>query len=271
MKKITLFVFLLACFFSYSQTSIYSEDFSSGDISSWTFYDVNNVAGDDWFLTDETNWTAPFGYYTDNFLASFSWNDVDFTPDNIAVSPLISIPTGATDASLDFLSGSGSDPAFFSEHYAVYVTTTNDQASILASTPVFEETLGMVGTSVKTVNLSAYAGMDVYISFRHFNTTGHWLLAIDEIDLTSLLLSVDEFDQPNYYQISCNDKLVTISNIQGAANYKVISLTGQTVLESSTRLETQTINLNSIASGIYIVEVSNAENSKVKRKKIVLQ
>lgn len=270
MRKITLFIFLLAFFFSYSQTSIYSEDFSSNDVSSWTFYDVNNVAADDWFITDESNWTSPFGYYTDNFLASFSWNNVNFTPNNIAVSPLISIPTAAIDASLSFLSGSGTDADFFSEHYAVYVTTTNDQASILASTPVFEETLGMVGASVKTVSLSAYAGMDVYISFRHFDTNGQWLLVIDEIDLSSLLLSVDQFNQPDYYHVSCNDKWVTISNIQGEANYRIVSLTGQTVINGNTRLEKQTINATDLASGIYIVEVSNAENSKVERKKIII-
>lgn len=84
-------------------------------------------------------------------------------------------------------------------------------------------------------------------------------------------LSVSEFDAPTAYHISCNDKWVTISNIQGEANYKVISLSGQTVLTSSTRLETQAIDLNGLATGIYIVEVSNTEKSRVKRKKIVIQ
>lgn len=84
-------------------------------------------------------------------------------------------------------------------------------------------------------------------------------------------LSVSELKIPKAYYINCVDRFVTISNIQGAANYKVISLSGQTVLTSSTRLENQTVDLNGLASGIYIVEVSNEESSKVNRKKIVLK
>jgi hypothetical protein len=268
MKKITLLFILLLAFATNAQTSIYSEDFSAGDISSWIFYDVNAVAEDDWFLTDESNWTEPFGYYTDNFLASFSWNGNDFTPDNIAVSPLISIPTAATDAILEFISGSGNDGDFFSEHYAVYVTTTSDQASILASTPVFEETLGMVGASVKTVDLSSFAGMDVYISFRHFNTTGEWVLVIDEIDVSSVSLSIEEFTEPHVYKIGCVNHYISIYNINSVVNYKVISLTGQTILEGKTALDTHTIDATSLASGVYIIEITNPLTNAVFRKKV---
>ncbi len=257
MKKITLLLFFIGIATKGFSQEIYSEDFSSGDISAWTLYDVNQVADDDWFLTDESNWAQPFGYYTDNFLASFSWNGQDYSPDNIAVSPLISIPAVATDTELSFLVGSGNDTTYYAEHYAVYVTTSNAQAAILAATPVLEETLPSAGYNTKTVDLSAFAGMDVYISFRHFNTTGQWVLVVDEVEVTSQILNVEEFSSnsiSHFYNATTNE-LVLKSSAKAFTSVAIYSILGQQVVRKNLSQNTETINVSHLSKGIYIAKV----------------
>ncbi len=168
-------------------TSIFGDDFSDGDASGWTAFDNDGEPLDDWFLAQESNWDPPFGIYTDYFLASYSWNGVDYTPDNFLTSPLISIPTGATSINLRYFSGSGADPNFFSENYEVYVSeTAASVANILAGTRLVDTVLPFVGGQYYDVDISAFAGQNVYISFRHHDTVGQWLLGIDEVSVSSI-------------------------------------------------------------------------------------
>ncbi|SFN54933.1 Por secretion system C-terminal sorting domain-containing protein [Bizionia echini] len=83
-------------------------------------------------------------------------------------------------------------------------------------------------------------------------------------------LSTDEFAL-NSVHIACKDKIVTISNIQGETNYRVLNLTGQEVLNGNTRLESQNIDGSNLASGVYIVEVTDAVSNAQNRKKIIIE
>lgn len=82
-------------------------------------------------------------------------------------------------------------------------------------------------------------------------------------------LGVDDF-QNRFANITCVDRIVTISQLQGDANYRIFSITGQVVQEGSTRLETQDVSVETLSSGIYIVEVSDADSNAVTRKKIAI-
>lgn len=84
-------------------------------------------------------------------------------------------------------------------------------------------------------------------------------------------LSTNEFALANSVYVTCKDKIVTISNLQGDASYNIYSLDGKSVLNGTTRLESQEINANNLASGIYIVEVIDASKNATARKKIVIE
>ncbi len=171
--------------------TLFSDDFSDGDSSDWTGIDNNSEPADDWFLAQESNWTTPFGIYTDYFLVSYSWNNVDYSPDNFITSPAIGIPAGASGINLRFFAGSGSDPNFFSENYEVYIsTTTGSVANILAGTRLVDTVVPAVGAAYYDVAIPAAfenqaTAQDVYISFRHHDTTGQWLLGIDDVSVTA--------------------------------------------------------------------------------------
>lgn len=119
------------------------------------------------------------------------------TPNNYFISP--AIPLGTTNLQLQF-DVKGELSNFSQEHYAVYVTTANDTATINATTPVFEETLpAQMNTYVtRTVDLSAYSGQTIYVTFRHFNITNMYSLLLDNVFVGKATdLALENIDMPS--------------------------------------------------------------------------
>ena len=167
--------------------TLFSDNFSDGDASDWSIVDANGNPDDDWNLVQESNWTAPFGIYSDYFMASYSWNGVDYSPNNFLSTPQISIPTGSTNINLSYFAGSGSDPNYFSENYEVWISTAiGSQANITAGTRLVDTVIPAMGGATYNVTIpNSFAGQNVYISFRHHDTTGEWLLGVDNVVVTA--------------------------------------------------------------------------------------
>ena len=169
-----------------STVTIFSDDFSDGDASDWTIFDNDGEPLDDWSVVQESNWDPAFGIYTDYFMASYSWNGDPYTPDNFLVSPMIAIPAGATSINLRYFAGSGADPDFYSENYEVYISNTAATvANVLAGTRLVDTVIPFVGGQYYDVDISAFAGQNVYISFRHHDTVDEWLLGIDDVSVST--------------------------------------------------------------------------------------
>lgn len=117
---------------------------------------------------------------TNASLTSFSYiNDYGgLTPDNYAFMPLVKI---LPNASMTFWAA-GFDPSYPSEHFGVAVAsadglTINTIAEWNATHPFAKY----------SVDLSAYAGQEVYLGFRHFTTVSNYALCIDAITVTNAL------------------------------------------------------------------------------------
>lgn len=167
--------------------TLFNDDFSDGNASDWSIVDANGEPEDDWSLVQESNWADPFEIYTDYFMASYSWNGVDYSPNNFLSSPLISIPAGYSNINLSYFAGSASDPAFFSENYEVWISTARgSQANITAGTRLVDTVIPAMGGATYNVTIpNSFAGQNVYISFRHHDTSGQWLLGIDNVVVTA--------------------------------------------------------------------------------------
>ena len=167
--------------------TLFSDNFSDGDASNWSIVDANGNPDDDWNLVQESNWTTPFGIYSDYFMASYSWNGVDYSPNNFLSTPQISIPAGYNNINLSYFAGSASDAAFFSENYEVWISTaTGSQANITAGTRLVDAVIPARGGATYNVAIpNTFAGQNVYISFRHHDTTGQWLLGVDNVVVTA--------------------------------------------------------------------------------------
>lgn len=141
-----------------------------------------------WLLKDEDgdsfNWVsyslAGVAYEGTKCAASASWNsvaEVPLTPDNWLITPKVSI---AADYKLIY-QVAAQDPLWTQEVYSIMISTTDtDPASF---TEVFNETLSSALWEERTINLSAYAGQDIYIAFRHFDATDIFMMKIDKVQV----------------------------------------------------------------------------------------
>ncbi|MGY0393407.1 choice-of-anchor J domain-containing protein [Bizionia sp. KMM 8389] len=273
MKKITfLFAFCLTLTFS-AQAQLFSDDFEDQDISDWTIIDqdgdgFNFMAYDPSIAQDGLN----------NYMSSESWNSGvgPLTPNNYAISPAIDV-TNNEDLVLTYVVG-GQDALYSEEVYTVYVSTGNTIADFSnpAITVSFNEDLGddinAAGNLVeRSLNASALNGATtVYIAFRHHDVTDQFMINFDDVSLSGTLLSTDEFAL-NAIQIFAANDVVTLSNIKSEANYRISTISGQAVLNGNTRLATEKINVSNLASGIYIIEVTDVNTNAQKREKIIIE
>jgi len=112
-------------------------------------------------------------------LVSYSYDNGSaspLTPDNFLVSPRVTIPEFG--GRMEFYA-CPMDGAYPAENFAVAISTTvNDDPS--AFTTLQEWTMVYSGWGKFMVNLSAYAGQEVYLAIRHYNCTDQFALCIDD-------------------------------------------------------------------------------------------
>ncbi|MCQ2086220.1 MAG: choice-of-anchor J domain-containing protein [archaeon] len=183
----------------------FSEGFESGMPSGWTILDAND---DSWTWTLTSDIPSTWTYYAttlldwyrtgSNAICSGSYiNGVgSLTPNEYLITPLASIKN----SSIFSFWAAACDTEYPEDHFGVAISTTTPTAS--AFTMLQEWTLtakdggygGMAsrnGNGAKTgtwyqysVNLSAYAGQNVYIAIRHFNCNDQYIMCVDDVQLS---------------------------------------------------------------------------------------
>ena len=152
-------------------------DFADSTMSDLTLIDANH---------DGLNFVVyPFGGYGSGYcLKSASWQGSALNPDNFLVLPRVEATDNTVfsfmlrDADMP---GIAPDP----EHFGVAVSTSgNTNPSDFTMVQEWNST----GTYTEySVNLSAYAGQQVYVALRHFNTTGEtYYIYVDDIRITGV-------------------------------------------------------------------------------------
>lgn len=117
------------------------------------------------------------------------------TPDNYLVAPTaISAQDGAA---IEFYA-CAQDASYAAEHFGVAVSTTTASAGAFTTIQEWTLTAKSMGTVdmrsdvrgtrqgtwyMYTVDLSAYAGQDIWVAIRHFNCTDQFILNVDDITL----------------------------------------------------------------------------------------
>lgn len=269
------FLLLLASAFAQAQGIIFQEDFESyantySIPSTWTEID-NDGDGTDWYNLPNTYFSPVMSHLHGRFAASFSWANQPMDPDDILTTPLISIPENAGDATLTFYVGTGYDAARFQEHFAVYVTSKNDKETIINATPLLEETLPHSGNTQRTIALEQFKGQDIYISFRHFNSSNQWILAIDDIMVSSQTLSIEANTLPkiSHFYNAANKTLKLQSNTVPFSSISVYNLLGKSVLQQNSHNTEEILNLSQLTPSIYLVKLYVGDDSSKTIKLLV--
>lgn len=178
-------------------------DFADSTLMDLTLIDANND-GQNFRVYPWSGFGGGIG------LRSFSWmsGPGPLNPDNYIVTPRL---TATADARISFMAcdadmpGIAPDP----EHFGVAVSTSGNTNP--ADFTMVQE-WNSTGTYTEySVDLSAYAGQQIYIAIRHFNTTGEtYFLCVDNIKVTGVEAEVT---RPAIGAlVYANDELIALLN-----------------------------------------------------------
>lgn len=163
------------------------ESDENNQLECWTFID-NDGDGYGWTLQ-----SIPYNGNNSIGSASYINNVGALTPDNWMITPQLQF-TADNSYQLSWFTGIV-DVNYYQEHYGVYVSTTG--TSVSDFTLIQQYTINDTNWSYHTLDLSAYAGQNVYIAFRHYGCTDIYWMLIDDIAVT------EQHGTPvNNYQVS---------------------------------------------------------------------
>jgi len=262
-KRILFISVLSAGIFSQAQTTVFKEDFEDDtSVSQWTVYDLDGDTQTWEILNAELNELPNF---SGNLAVSFSWYLEAFTPDNLLISPPVTLPD-SNQLNLSFKAAAG-DEDLFEEHYAVYVIPASSTFEE-SMTPVFEETFDQGYTEVpKTINvdISSFAGQDVKLVFRHYDCEDIFYMGIDDIEIIdNSNLAVSESAALSL-KVSPNpaSDFIQISGIKQLDHVRIFDMSGKIVKEA----KSSEINIQNLSSGQYIINVYSG-NDVISKKLI---
>jgi len=258
-------LFILLMFFtleSYAQI-VFEDNFD--EENTWENWTLNDLDGDGelWEFADAE--TQEVESFQGGFVWSFSWYFEVFTPDNTLISPDISLPSD-TGLELSFKISAYEDEELFQEHYAVYVIPAETNFTGTED-PVFEETLDAAYYNPpKTVNvdISSFAGEDVKLVFRHYDSTDIFYLSMDDVSIEQTELAVEEYTQNNIkiYPNPTSD-LLRIQGIENVERIRIFNLRGKLIKD----VNASEVNIEQLQEGVYIANFYTG--SEVYSRKVV--
>ncbi len=169
-------------------------DFETADLMGWTNIDADGD-GNVWFSNESSLGAIP-GHDSDYGIVSQSYDNTagPLTPDNYIVSPEKYAIVQGSEFSFYV---AAQDANYAAEHFGVAISTTGN-TSAADFTTIYEATLTAKSNGQKgprdggrdtgswykhCVDLSAYAGQEVYIALRHFNCTDMFYILADDFKL----------------------------------------------------------------------------------------
>lgn len=212
----------------------------------------------DWTIIDNdgdgNNWTPREfgGSHGDWVLSSASWiSPSPVFPDNWFVSPQRAISTG------DILKWKvkAQDQAWVSEKYQVVVSTTDMNVASF-TTQVFEETMVVGDYVARTVDLSSFAGQNVYVAFNHYDCSDWFMLNIDEVVMPGAPVGINNIDSNHPVTIYPNPSngVVNINNVTGA-KLVILNVIGEEVYTIENANQFNTVDFSEFGMGTYFVKV----------------
>lgn len=233
---------------------------SNENTECWTFFDADG----DGYGWDLDYWNGSNYHHNGTGVAgsaSFINQVGVLTPDNWMITPQIQVP--AEGATLNWYVG-GVDASYFSEHYTVLVSTTGTNTTDFTNM-VFDGNVANVNFTLKSLDISAFAGQNIYIAFRHCNSTDVYWMLVDDIEVIpgqhAGISNVTDATVQLYPNPTSN---VLNINAEGVQEVSVIDINGRTVM---TEKNVNTVNLSDLANGVYYVRVIT--NNGVATEKIV--
>ena len=235
----------------------YEQGFEN-DLTCWNVYDAD---GDGYTWEQNVRQATHSG--SGNIASASYINGVGaIHPDNWLVSPKITIPSnGATIEWWEY----GDETNDFAEHYTVMASWNGNQPADFTATNaiIFSGEPTQSKTWVKhSRSLTGFAGMDIYIAFRHHDVTDMFWLIIDDIKITAgNTASINDLNTANvdFYPNPVNDKLYISEEV---LEVSVVDASGRTVANEK---NTRVVDMSELSNGVYFVRVITDNGTATKK------
>jgi hypothetical protein len=255
MKKLLLLLLLSPALFS---QTIYEETFTAEQTlaaSGWTLFSQDTDTG------IANNWVRT----TDGLMASFSWYNVAYSPNNYAFSPAINLTSYSGPIKLSY-KHAAQNSSWDAEKYSLYVTTSPTVAA--ATTALHSQTTmnGINTLTEITFDLSSYAGQTIYLCFRHHGVTDQYNIVFDDIKVEKMLqnnillqsVAVQPYISAGNQTYSGTVKNIGTNNVtsytvtwqSNGGALQTYNVTGVNIAPGATHNFTHDIPLNAV-SGLY--------------------
>lgn len=266
-------------------------------LSAWTMYSFtteNTIEGESFegLLFPPLCWTAidadmdglgwthtEAGAYAGVFCAtSLSWisPDQNIEPDNYLISPLLEI---GDNEELRY-QVSAEDPYFYEEKYSVLVSTSGNDISDF-NDELLVETLNSDEWVEKTIDLSAYSGMNIYIAFRHFDVTDQSFIKLDNVVLPGVILncvtginSIEKTEFTIYPNPNQGEFSIINKGMPGEYTVELIDLRGKSIFTNHYYLESgvpTSINVLNVNSGVYVLRLTKVDEDYQNNFRIIIK
>lgn len=160
----------------------YVEGFENG-LGCWS--SVNGSAdGNPWFTSDLTSLESIVPHGGDYVVSSWSWNGTPIHANAWLISPKFVLPNTGDSIILSWWEATNPN---YPDSYSVAISTTTNDTT--AFTVVRPSTPATGSWTIRTIDLTSYAGQSIYIAFHHVDYDENYLL-IDDITLSNNAPSV---------------------------------------------------------------------------------
>lgn len=253
-------------------------DFEDGTFEGWTTVDADED-GLTWRITTDIMGPGN-GYNKSKYcVISQSYSTDSLTPETAALKPDNYMITAEkyliTESSELSYYVCAQDETAAAEHYAVMVSTTDTDVNSFET--VWEETLSRGAAAIRntraqgawykrSIDLSKYAGQEVYVAFRHFNTVGQFYIDVDNIALVNNAKSSSNSRSLNGYTVKLNDNVVAenvkdnfyqFEDLTAGESYKATVIANYTTGESAASEYTWTYVSPSEYAGVKSIDGRN--------------
>lgn len=233
-------------------------DFDDGYLS-WTTIDADGD-GYNWYIN--RNWGNYGNPYSVVSQSRDELNELPLTPDNYLVCPFKMTYSSIT------IWARVQDASYPDEHIGVAVSSmSNDDPADF--TTIWETTMTAKDQGVWyefTIDLSDYAGQEIWVALRHFGCTDQFLIVVDDItlyregdavpDKTSAFISLYPNPAADRMMVNSDDQIET---------YEVYSITGALVRRDNVGRKAFEIDLDGLSSGSYLLKLTTENSVKTQR------
>jgi hypothetical protein len=177
---------------------------------------------------------------------------MDLNPDNWIYTPTMTMPaSGSVDVAWDVMPYAAELP---SDHYGVYLVQ-GENATLLR-----QETLnaGITTPSTRVATIPAGTTGEFKIAFRHFETTGGYVILVSNIKVveSGSVTGIDDVEsaQVAVYPNPASDMIMV--EAENVNLVQVMDINGRVVLSSE---RAGRLDVSALASGVYVVRVVCAD------------